>query len=347
MKLDQLGLLTVKGVIIHEVPQRSSKLEGQKPTLSEVESPLTVEIRGMLRDRIIQAIASEKHGFDICWDPAATSPVPGLVKSYLTDPGKAAFVPPSQEMANHLYNSQPPISPSGLLIVVACTVDTLAGLAIIKIEKEEGARIIRQDTSTGKKTFDIRHYKDLILTPRTKVFKVALFVGDKDSCEARACDNQRAYTSYTELANFFLQRFLGCRMAEIPSISTKKFYENTALFKSDPERYARIYNHLVSELTSEKSSLSPKKFAEHYIPSNHRKQYLDFLKEQGMSLGNIDKDLDLVGTRLKKTVYDFASGAALIVPNKEVEERIKMENQEDGGVKVEFIDRLKDVHGRG
>lgn len=66
-----------------------------------------------------------------------------------------------------------------------------------------------------------------------------------------------------------------------------------------------------------------------------------------MSLGNIDKDLDLLQARLKKTVYDFASGAALIVPSKEVEERITMENQDDGGVRVQFVDRLRDVHGRG
>ena len=105
-------------------------------------------------------------------------------------------------------------------------------------------------------------------------------------------------------------------MAEIPSISTKKFYEHTsqflsAHFRSDPEKYSQLYNHLVSELTSQKTSLSPRKFAEHFIPAKHRKLYVDFLKEQGMSLGNIDKDLDLLQARLKKTVYDFASGAAL------------------------------------
>jgi hypothetical protein len=351
MKTDP-GLLSVKRVIIHEVPQHSSKTEGQKPTLSDIESPLTTEIRGMLRVRIIEAVGSEKRGFDIDWDPASTSPIPGLVKSYLADPSKTDFVLMSQQMANHLYSSQPPISPAGLVIVVECTLDPLFAIVIIKIEKEEGARIIRQDVSGGKKTFDIRHYKDLILTPRTKVFKLALFVGDKDNGEARACDNQRAYTSYKELADFFLQRFLGCRMAEIPSVSTKKFYENTsqflsAHFRSDSEKYAQLYNHLVSELTSQKTSLSPKKFAEHFIPAKHRKLYVDFLKEQGMSLGNIDKDLDLLQARLKKTVYDFASGAALIVPSKEVEERITMENQDDGGVRVQFVDRLRDVHGRG
>ncbi len=154
MKTDP-GLLSVKRVIIHEVPQHSSKTEGQKPTLSDIESPLTTEIKGMLRVRIIEAVGSETHGFDIDWDPASTSPVPGLVKTYLADPSKTDFVLMSQQMANHLYSSQPPISPAGLLIVVECTLDPLFAIVIIKIEKEEGARIIRQDASGGKK--DFRH----------------------------------------------------------------------------------------------------------------------------------------------------------------------------------------------
>jgi len=62
------------------------------------------------------------------------------------------------------------------------------------------------------------------------------------------------------------------------------------------------------------------------LPEPHLPR-LDFVKEKGMSLGNFHKDIDLVQMRLKKTVYDFACGAALIVPNEEAEQRITLENQ--------------------
>jgi hypothetical protein len=45
------------------------------PILSEVESELSAEIKGMLRDRLMSAADTSARGFDIERDPKSTSPI--------------------------------------------------------------------------------------------------------------------------------------------------------------------------------------------------------------------------------------------------------------------------------
>ena len=340
--------LSVARLIIHEVPRRISQDDPSTPTLSEVESDLTSPIKGMLRDRLMSAADTSPKGFDIEKNPTSSSPVPPLIQSYLARPNASLFVEMSQKMANHLFQCQPSVSPAGLLAVMECSFDGHSALAILKIEKEEGARLFK--SQGGKVTFNLEHFQDLVLTPKTKVFKLAVVARDVDTFYGRACDNQRGYTNYKAVADFFLDRFLGCRLAELPPVSTKKFYENTALFLherygSDPERYSQIYTHLISSLTSQKKTLSVKKFAEDYIPTGDRDSYIEFHQERGTGLGSFDVDLKFIESRLKKTHYAFASGTSLTVPNENVIERIKMKKQKNGEVKVEFTDRLVGLKG--
>jgi hypothetical protein len=343
------SLLTVAHLIIHEVPKRLGQEDQTAQTLSEEESTLGQEIKGMLRDRLMSAAETSPRGFDIERDPASTSPIPKLIQPYLENPGGADFVEMSRTMAKHLFQSQPRISPSGLLLVMGCNIDDLVAVGILKVEKEEGARLFRSEG--GKVTFNLEHLRDLVLTPRTKLFKLAIVVPDDGTFRGRACDNQRAYSSYKVLADFFLERFLGCRLAESPSVATKKFYEGTEVFlhdnfQNDPETYSRIYTHLASSLTSERRSLSVKKFAEAFLPSEHRDRYLHFLKDRGVGMGTFDIDLKLVQKRLRLTLYAFKSGTRLIVPSAEVRERISIKKQRTGDVRVEFTDRLLRVKGR-
>src|SRR5436190_425727 len=131
------GLLVVTKVIFHEVPRHSSKPDAAKPTLSEIESPTDADIRGMLRQRLIETAGNDKRGMPIEFAPDTESPVPKIVMDYTDSPSADLFVESSQAIANHLYSSQGTISPPGLVAVIECTVDGLHALAILKIEKEE------------------------------------------------------------------------------------------------------------------------------------------------------------------------------------------------------------------
>jgi hypothetical protein len=171
MKAD-LALLTVSRVIIHEVPHRR---ENTAPVLSEIESPMDADIRQLIKERIIATVGDPTKSFEIEPDPQTTSPVPGLIAAHLTTSPADVLVENSQAMAQHLFTTQPTTSPGGLLLVILGTIAENPAVIILKLEKEEGARIVPHPAAGGKRTFDIKHYKDLILTPKTKVFKIALF----------------------------------------------------------------------------------------------------------------------------------------------------------------------------
>jgi hypothetical protein len=343
-----LALLTVNSVIIHEVPYRRSSTAA---VLSEIESPMDDEIRQLLKERVIATIGDPSKAFEIDLDPNTTSPVPGLIGGHLANPAADSLVENSQAMAQHLFTTQPTTSPGGLLLVIHGFIAGKPAIIILKLEKEEGARIVPRPTGSGKRTFDIKHYKDLILTPKTKVFKIALFTLLGEGIEAVACDNQRPYTAHKALADYFLQQFLGCRLAVSATVKTKEFFDQSNDFfrrhyKDNPKRYANVYLQLVGELQSNKNTISPRRFATDHLPVADQKAYLSFLEQNGIKQTSFDKDNEFLDKELTRVMYGFASGTKLILPSQEAEDRVKLTNQSNGEVTVEFTDRLTDMKGR-
>lgn len=343
-----LALLTVSRVIIHEVPCRR---ENTSPVLSEIESPMDADIGQLIKERIIATVGDPTKSFEIETDPQTTSPVPGLVTAHLTTPPADVLVESSQAMAQHLFTTQPTTSPGGLLLVILGVMLQSPALVILKLEKEEGARIVPNPAPGGKRTFDIKHYKDLILTPKTKVFKIALFTPLEDGIEALACDNQRPYAAHKALADYFLYQFLGCRMRASPNVSTKEFFDRSNDFfrqryGKDPKRYASVYLQLVSELQSNRATISPKRFASNHLPLKDQKPFVEFLEQHGIKQTSFDKNTEFLDKELTRIMYGFASGTKLILPSEDADQRVKLTNQPNGEVTVEFTDRLTEMKGR-
>jgi hypothetical protein len=348
MKSD-LGLLAVKSVIFHEVPHRTRKDAGSGPVLSEVESPITPEIKAYLRDRVSRSLGSSRS-FDIEFDPNSSSPVPALIKAYVAKATATEFVRISQEMAVHLYTIQTGSNPGGLLALVDCDVGSNPSVALLKIEKEEGARL-QQDLLGGKKTFNVLHFRDLILTENTRLFKIASFVRTGEDFDSAASDHQRGYTPHTEVADFFLRKFLGCKLLEDAHVATKKFYEysmdflNTNL-KDDPVKLVKCVNHLVSELSSEQGRIDPRKFAEKYLPLKQRQKFLTHLEEHGLGTRSFPMETSLIAPRLRHHLLEFRSGIRVVTPTEGSEEHIKLERLESGEVRAEIRDFLDNVSGK-
>ena len=66
---------------------------------------------------------------------------------------------------------------------------------------------MQQSQLEGKSTFNLEHLRDLMLTQKTKVFTVGLFVqmgNTLESIDGAVSDNQRGYYPTTEVADFFL-----------------------------------------------------------------------------------------------------------------------------------------------
>ena len=254
-------LLAIDKIIVHEIPEKEPKKPAPEPVLSNSVSKVDAGIRNYFREKIVGSLSEASYG--VVFDSESDSPVPELCGEILA-PRSNTFVAHSQDIARHLQNCQTASTSAGLLIVALATIGEKKSLVIMKLEKEAGVRLT-QERDGDNVTFNLVHLKDLMLTQKTRVFKVGLFVNDGDAISGVASDHQRSNTTSHEVATFFLKRFLGCELTESSEVSTKRFIELTQAFINeeieDPKVQARYLIALHSELSSQEKSLKPKAFA--------------------------------------------------------------------------------------
>ena len=342
-----LGQVQVQSLIVHEIPRhyRWTEDPGSGPVLSDVESPLNQMVRNFFQERMVHSLS--RAALEVELDPGATSHAPALITGLLANP-PMDFVAASQELAQILYQCQGGISPQGLLTVMTVTVEGRPGVAIIKLEKEEGTRVQRKEVEGGS-TFSVDHLRDLMLTGKTQVFKVGLFARPADSDEIRGlvCDKQRG--SSAGVAFFFLQRFLGCRLCESPEITTSHFYEAAQRFINedvdDPELKALYQVAVAQELSSTRTSVSPEAFANTNLETGDRAALLSRMEEADVGPGSFPKDLAIVGPALRRIQWHFQQGVVVLASPEQVGNAVQVEGLEDGRTRLAVTDTLKDVQG--
>ena len=121
-----------------------------------------------------------------------------------------------------------------------------------------------------------------------------------------------------ELAQFWI-RFLGCKLREAPRITTKKFFEATLEYinqqvSDDPELKNDLYDHIVSEMKTQKKIFSPKKFIGDYIPEGHREPFRIFLEQQHIAVKQFNVDISEIKSHLKRRSLETAAGVRITVP---------------------------------
>ncbi len=343
--------LRVDRVIVHDVPTRYSGHVTTEPVLSQVESPLGLQLRSYLQQKISGCLGAAS--FDVCFDPESTSPIPALVgKSLeLSDRG---FVERSQEMARHLYACQTGQNPAGLVLVAEGLLAQNQAMAILKLEKEDGVRV-RTETVDGKLRLSIEAVRDLMLTERTKIFKLAAFVRETDEdghpeVVGRVSDQQRGYHPSVEVAYFFLRRFLGCKLLEAPDITTKKFLTTTESFINervdDPERQTDYLIALQAVMKDNSPVIRPVSFASTHLRSQDRQNFLAYLEECGVPEQQFAKDLSLVESHLTRIRLDFESGLLLVGRAESFGDHVTVQRLESSTSRVEITDNIKGIHSK-
>ena len=162
--------------------------------------------------------------------------------------------------------------------------------------------------------------ENLVLTDGTRLFKSALFLKsgkEPEDFDGVACDDQRPFGSTDELAQFWM-RFMGCRVKEEPRVATKRFFEIAVRYVNDvvtdPVEKNTIYEHVISELKSQKKHLSPKRFIEDYLPAEHQQRFTDFLGEHRLPLHQFALDISAIERRLRRRSFHTAKGVTVTVP---------------------------------
>ena len=284
---------------------------------------------------------------EVVFDDDSNSPIPGIVKRLLDD--DSDFVVLSKDIANRLNKIQGAQSPGGLVTIVIANIQNRKVVGILKLEREEGARL-EQTRREGRPTYDILHLRDLILTEKTKLFKVGLFFngGLEDlGYEGKICDNQLPFTPNREVAAFFLTSFLGCRLAGDPKVKTKEFFVVSQEFFNekieDPIVQTKYNLHLLSYISNERRVINPRIFAQANINTTHRQQYENYLKEKGVQISDIIRDISLIEKKINKMILEFENGIKIIGSQEGFNEKVSLEAMEDGKTKAEVVSRLKNI----
>jgi hypothetical protein len=342
-----LGQIQIQSLIVHEIPKHYLRAEdpGPGPILSDVESPLNSDVRNFFQEKIAGSLG--RAAFEVEFDPDSSSRAPAIISGLLSR-RPSALVTASQGLAQTLYECQGGISPSGLLTVVKAKVGQRPGIAIIKLEKEEGTRVQRT-TIKGRSTFNVNHLRDLMLTGNTRIFKVGLFarMASTNDIEGLVCDKQKG--TGTTVAFFFLQRFLGCRLTENPDITTGRFFNAAQRFISDdvtePQVQAQYQVALAQELSSTRTTISPEAFANTNLRAEDRLPLLARVEEAGVATNSFPKDLTLVEPLLRKIQWRFQKGVTVVASSEQVGDVVQVEALKDGRTRLQVTDVLRDMGG--
>lgn len=338
----ELHTITIEKVIVHDLPKHKKSEVSILPSYSEKESKLSDGLRGFFKEKVIQALGSDK-AFKICFDSDNESPVSWLVSDMLTSKC-ADIVTSSKAIAKQLFDIQVGSNASGILVIMFGKINSLSTCMILKLERDQGAQL-KLDPKT--KSYDIEEVKDLMLTQKTKIYKVALFILKKDfACkfDGMVMDYQIDVKAKKEVITFFINKFLGCKPFEDPKITTQKFYNYTRSFIYTVEeeiQRAKYLQDLNSYIQKNSHTINPKEFADDYLKTADKNKYKKFLEDKKFRFSESPKDTHLIGNKIQRFVVLFENDVSIISNKGSFDNKVKMEKLDNGQTKATVTSKIK------
>ncbi|MFC5282795.1 nucleoid-associated protein [Pedobacter alpinus] len=338
----KLNTITVSKVIVHSIPKHQKGDLTIEPKYSKLESKLSDGLKLFFRDKIIQALASDKS-FRISFNDNSDSPVSYLIKEVLGN--NDLFIDKSKSLAKHLFETQIGSNAAGILVVILAKVNTYTTCLLLKLEMDKGMQLTL-DPKTD--SYDIAEVEDLMLTQKTKIYKVALLIRREDfdaKYDGLIMDYQIDMKSKREVTTWFIDKFLGCNAYEDPKITTQKFYNLTKTYIDtieEPILRAKYLQDLNSYVQCNKSTLSPREFADDYLSNKEDKtNYKSFLESKNFGFSSFIKDLTQISRQVQKITVLFANDISIIGNKGTFDDNVKFEKMNDGKTKAEIISKIK------
>jgi hypothetical protein len=335
--------LLVESVVVHYVPTRRDDPDGEL-LLTDREIPLDPALHKYFRDKIVERLKDK--GLEAVDDPHVVSPVPAIVRQIADD--QAHLVSGSKGLAIHLDSIQTGQNSSGLLAVTTASAGAAKFIAIVKLERERGVRFAIK-SEDGQNVVDMELLRNLTLTDKTKVYKTAL-LGRASSGEASVsgyvADDQRGRTDGTEVATFFLSRFLGC-MSKFPAARlTFEFVRsaNRSISKDvdNPEQKGQYQVALLAKMQDNSTDVQPEAFAQENLAPEHQEPFLKRLEDEGIDrTTTFEKNTSLV--KVSQFRMTFESGMVLVGSKDDLERRVKIPEDPGPDHPVELSDSVDSV----
>jgi len=331
--------LVINRIIMHEIVRGGPK--GADQQLSDVPTDVSETDRVFIQERIRKALPKDARPIT---EESELSPVSLSIRTYLQS-SDSDGVAVSRTLAKCLQESQPAVSPGGIFVFADATLDKKSALLIAKLEHQEGVRVSPTRLPSGQVTFGVELLKNLLFTTGSRVFKVALFVGEEiqdGRLNGILVDRQMAGST---VAQYFLTSFLGCRLAERSDLLTERFYTGAQSYInsiSDTEKKGRYEVALLSELQSQKGTLSVLDFATEHLDIEDRDNFTHSLQGSAVPSRTFDKDSGLIKGRISKIKLNTEAGVTVLAPPETIDSgvvSIQGSTKDDSAV-ITIRDRL-------
>lgn len=334
----------IDSIAVHDVPRRAAGDTADAIVYSEAPSELDDGLRNFFRERTIRSLAG--HGYEVERDMTQASSVPDCIAGVLAEPDDLVSL--SQDVAQHLWSSQTGVNPAGLLVVARGSIGGSSAVAILKLEREDAIRV-HEVQLDGKRSFSVAHLRDLMLGKNTRLFKASLFTIVDEALDGLVSDDQRGYDPTSEVAQFFLSRFLGCRLKQASDVTTKAFFERTQEWINDAVEddatKARYEVALLAAMNSPTKTIAIKNFADGNLDVPDRTPYRTFMQTHGVPSTVIEKDTQLVARRIALMTYATSEGIRVSGSPEKMDELVDVRPDGPDGPVIEIKDNLKDVRG--
>lgn len=336
--------IVIENIIVHSIPKHKKGDFSITPEYSEQESSLPDSLRVFFKEKVVESLQSKKE-LRVCYNTENVSPVSSYINQIINSNG-TDLITQSKLMTKYLFEVQDGQNASGILVIIFGKINKNSTCIIIKLERDEGAQL---ELDHKTKSFNIKDVKDLMLTRKTKIYKVGLFV-DKTvfniEYDGSTADLQIDPKTKKEVTTWFIEKFLGCVPLADPRTTTKKFYDYTTTFIQsfeEPIKKAKYSQDLNSYLQKNSRRISAKEFADDYMETSDKDSYSKYLKEKEFRLSEFPKDNSLINNKIKKLTMTFANDVVIVGKKGTFKNDVNLQKQNDGTTKAEIVSKVKSI----
>lgn len=290
--------LTIRRVCLHEVHRRPEEGPQLAPSYGLGLLQLDANAMAAFRSRVIAAFKTNAQCMEMS--------IRGYGSGSVLERGAAIvavsnrnFARDSRAFADSLASAQTSRQiPGGLMVVFDGTLGhpATAFFGVMKAELHEG--FIKTDD------LQARFVNNLFLSPKTKLYKIGLFVSDgvnprpalPQGWSAVVYDSTMTAAQRDNAATYFYSGFLGLDIPQNAAQQVKKFFDQTKAFikaTNLPENEkVDLYNGLYSYLKLDQgNTIQTSRFAQTYIQGDLADDYLEHMRGLRFPTTAISKDI--------------------------------------------------------
>lgn len=329
--------LRINRLVMHRIVAKTADVDHATVEYNDTLIPIDREIQKILIDRLSQSLGKYSKSFELSVEDEADGSTFRFIKD-LVNQNDDGFIAISHDIADLLADAQGNKGnvPGGYLLIIDCTnYDNHPVYILMKAESHNALNIVGNSAQA---------LQNIILSPAQKLYKSAAFekIGNsnpltKNDFRAHLFDSQ--FNSGTKLASYFYKDFLGLTISGNAPIETKNFYNlmvstTEAAFADHVDSLNHIKNQVVSLLTSEVATISPRDAIINIVPEEQRDLYIR--KVANEFEGAIVKDISLLHYQLNNRTIKLGQGLKLYGPtNLFNNDAVTIENDEnDPTVKI-------------